>query len=192
MPQIIKPKRSHTASSVPTTSDLEPNEIALNTADKKLYVRDESNNIVSIGGVTNPMSEDLDTGSFDIKNTSGGATEGEVLRVTFASFPCLPKYTTAQLNALVQIDPQYAGVGRTYKIGTVGDTNWINMGATSGTAGETFTVTAAAPSGTTGTLKLGADSTTTHDELSGLLAYDTSFQQVVFYNANSYVWTTVN
>lgn len=192
MPQIIKPKRSHTASSVPTTSDLEPNEIALNTADKKLYVRDESNNIVSIGGVTNPMSEDLDTGSFEIKNTSDGATSGEVLRVTFASFPCLPKYTTAQLNALVQIDPQYAVVGRTYKIGTVGDTNWINMGATSGTAGEVFTVSAAAPSGTTGTLKLGDDSTTTHDELSGLLAYDTTLNTVSFYNANSYVWTTVN
>ena len=193
MPQIIKPKRSHTASSVPTTSDLEPNEIALNTADKKLYVRDESNNIVSIGGgVTNPMSEDLDTGSFEIKNTSDGATSGEVLRVTFASFPCLPKYTTAQLNALVQIDPQYAVVGRTYKIGTVGDTNWINMGATSGTAEETFTVSAAAPSGTTGTLKLGADSTTTYNELSGLMAYDTTLNTILYYNAFYYAWNSVN
>lgn len=190
MAQIIKPKRSHTASSVPTTSDLEPNEIAINTADKKLYVRDESNNVVEIGGVTNPMSEDLDTNGFDIKDTANG--NATVERVTFASFPCLPKYTSAQLNALVQIDPQYANVGRTYKIGTVGDTNWINMGATSGTANETFTVTAAAPSGTTGTLKLGADSTTTHDELSGLLAYDTSFEMLVFYNANSYSWITVN
>jgi len=47
---VLKPKRSETASSVPTTSDLAVGEIAINTADKKLYVKDSSNDIHAIGG----------------------------------------------------------------------------------------------------------------------------------------------
>ena len=50
MAVVLKPKRSETSSSVPTTSDLAVGEIAINTADKKLYVRDSSNNIKAIGG----------------------------------------------------------------------------------------------------------------------------------------------
>ena len=48
---IIKPKRKFTAGA-PTTSDIAEGEIAINTADKKLYVRDNSNNIIEIGGTT--------------------------------------------------------------------------------------------------------------------------------------------
>jgi hypothetical protein len=50
MAQVIKPKRSYTAGDAPTTSDLAVGEIAINTADAKLYVRDNSNNIVAIAG----------------------------------------------------------------------------------------------------------------------------------------------
>ena len=45
MAMVIKPKRKFTAGA-PTTSDLVEGEIAVNTADKKLYVRDNSNNII--------------------------------------------------------------------------------------------------------------------------------------------------
>ena len=45
----IKLKRSHTHSSIPTTSDLAEGEFAVNTYDKKLYMRDGSNNVVSVG-----------------------------------------------------------------------------------------------------------------------------------------------
>ena len=53
MTQVIKPKRKFT-SGAPTTSDLVEGEIAINTADKKLYIRDNANNIVEIasGGGT--------------------------------------------------------------------------------------------------------------------------------------------
>ena len=53
MAQVIKPKRKFTAGA-PTTSDLVEGEIAINTADKKLYIRDNANNIVEIasGGGT--------------------------------------------------------------------------------------------------------------------------------------------
>ena len=49
MSMVIKPKRKFTAGA-PSTSDIVEGEIAINTADKKLYVRDNSNNIIEIGG----------------------------------------------------------------------------------------------------------------------------------------------
>ena len=39
MATIIKLKRSTTASSVPTTSDLTDGEVAVNIVDKKIYIR---------------------------------------------------------------------------------------------------------------------------------------------------------
>ena len=39
MPIVIKPKRSETASSIPSTSDLAVGELGMNTADQKLYTK---------------------------------------------------------------------------------------------------------------------------------------------------------
>jgi|SaaInlStandDraft_7_1057024.scaffolds.fasta_scaffold28188_1 hypothetical protein len=44
----IKPKRTTTGGNVPSTSHLEAGEIAINLADKKLYVRDTSNNVLEL------------------------------------------------------------------------------------------------------------------------------------------------
>jgi hypothetical protein len=44
----ILPKRSSVRGTVPDTSDLDAGEIAINTADAKLYVRGASNNIVTL------------------------------------------------------------------------------------------------------------------------------------------------
>ena len=52
MAVAILPKRSHSAASVPDTSDLVAGELAVNTADAKIYVRDDSNNIVRVSGQT--------------------------------------------------------------------------------------------------------------------------------------------
>ena len=49
MPQVFKPKRKFTTGA-PGTGDLVEGEIAINTFDKKLYVRDNANNIIEIGG----------------------------------------------------------------------------------------------------------------------------------------------
>lgn len=43
MANIFKPKRSNVVSSVPTTSNLEDGEMAVNSADKKIYLRDGEN-----------------------------------------------------------------------------------------------------------------------------------------------------
>jgi hypothetical protein len=45
---VIKLKRSETLNTIPTTTDIEVGEVAVNTADKKLYIRDSSNNIVAV------------------------------------------------------------------------------------------------------------------------------------------------
>ena len=48
MATVIKLKKSETASSVPTTSNLAVGEVAVNTADQKIYVRDSNDNIVTV------------------------------------------------------------------------------------------------------------------------------------------------
>jgi hypothetical protein len=45
---VIKLKRSETLNTIPTTANIEVGEVAVNTADKKLYIRDSSNNIVAV------------------------------------------------------------------------------------------------------------------------------------------------
>ena len=44
----IKLKRSHTHSTIPTTSNLVEGEVAINTHDRKMYMRDGSSNVVTI------------------------------------------------------------------------------------------------------------------------------------------------
>jgi len=56
MAMVIKPKRKFTAGA-PTTSDIVEGEIAINTADKKLYVRDNANAIIEIGGAAGTTAE---------------------------------------------------------------------------------------------------------------------------------------
>jgi len=48
MATVIKLKKSETASDAPTTSDLVAGEVAINTADQKLYVRDSNSSIVTV------------------------------------------------------------------------------------------------------------------------------------------------
>jgi len=48
MANKIKPKRSFTTNSVPTTSDLDTNELAINWTDSKAFTKNASGNIVSL------------------------------------------------------------------------------------------------------------------------------------------------
>ena len=48
MATVIKLKKSEVAASVPDTGDLVVGEVAINTADQKIYVRDSSDNIVTV------------------------------------------------------------------------------------------------------------------------------------------------
>ena len=79
MPNKIKPKRSYTANAVPTTSDLDANELAINWADGKAFTKTAAGNIVSItlGG----------------SGGGGGAVEDSLLRSIFV--PPAPTGLTA-------------------------------------------------------------------------------------------------
>ena len=70
MATVIKLKRSSTADSVPTTSDLADGEVAINIADQKIYV----NNSGTIVEVANAEGSAGAPGSFTTLTTSGDVT----------------------------------------------------------------------------------------------------------------------
>lgn len=63
----IKPKRSEVASSAPTASDLEIGEIAINSADQKIYTKKSDGTIVEVANAG-----------------GGGASEGFAIAVAVA------------------------------------------------------------------------------------------------------------
>ena len=65
MATVIKLKRSTTASAVPTTSDLEDGEVAINVTDKKVFVRNGAS-IVTVANFNDGSSVDLSAVSEDI------------------------------------------------------------------------------------------------------------------------------
>ena len=52
MATIIKPKKSETAASVPTTSDIVVGEICINVTDQKIYTRKSDDSIVVVASTT--------------------------------------------------------------------------------------------------------------------------------------------
>ena len=76
MPAVIKPKKSETASAVPTTGDLAVGEICMNIADRKIYTRKSDNSIVVVGS-------HIET---DVGGTSvGGDVTGTVSNIQIGS-----------------------------------------------------------------------------------------------------------
>ena len=73
---VLKPKKSETASAVPTTSDLVVGEICMNIADRKIYTRKSNNSIVVVGS-------HIET---DVGGTSvGGDVTGTVSNIQIGS-----------------------------------------------------------------------------------------------------------
>jgi hypothetical protein len=56
MSTVIKPKRSETASSVPSTSDLEVGEVAINSADQKIYTKKSDGTVVEVANASSGAS----------------------------------------------------------------------------------------------------------------------------------------
>ena len=67
MAQVFNIKRSESASSTPSSSDLATHEIAMNTADKKIYTKDSNGNIVTVAS-----------------HVEGLATEDDILALSIA------------------------------------------------------------------------------------------------------------
>jgi hypothetical protein len=63
----IKPKRSETATSIPSSSDLEIGEVAVNSADQKIYTKKSDGTVVEVANAG-----------------GGGTTEGFAIAVAIA------------------------------------------------------------------------------------------------------------
>ncbi len=57
MATVIKLKRSETASNVPTSSDLEVGEVAVNTSDRTVYMKDSSSSVIPVANFVVPGSD---------------------------------------------------------------------------------------------------------------------------------------
>ena len=71
MATVIKPKRSETASAIPTAGSLEVGELALNVTDGKFYTKTSANAVKEVGGA----------GSVTLQNvmTNGATTITDIL-----------------------------------------------------------------------------------------------------------------
>lgn len=87
MATVIKLKKSETLSAVPTTSDIAVGEVALNTADKIIYTRDSSDNIVAVANYSIGLAS-FPTGDYGILDTISLDPFGEPLDLD-AEFDCL-------------------------------------------------------------------------------------------------------
>lgn len=99
---VIKPKRSETASSAPTTSDLAVGELAVNTADKVIYTKSSSGNIIQLANfaVADP-SLTFPTGDLGDLSSLNTDSFGQTIGSSFDSLDTPPgTLTTQDLGAL--------------------------------------------------------------------------------------------
>ena len=66
MATVIKPKHSETATAVPSAGDLDVGEIAINSADQKIYTKKSDGTVV------------------EVANAAGGASEGFAIALAVA------------------------------------------------------------------------------------------------------------
>jgi hypothetical protein len=84
----ILPKRSSVRGTIPDTSDLDAGEIAINSADAKLYVRGASNNIVTLATgnadsyTTNTYTSGVLTGQSKYTSDGGDLLETKTFTYT--------------------------------------------------------------------------------------------------------------
>jgi hypothetical protein len=122
MANVIKPKRSSTSSSAPTTSNLADGEIAVNTADQKIYMRAGSSIVTvadvssSSGGISNVVEDttpqlggNLDLNSKNISGTGNISTTGNfTLTSTDAGSAAAPEVDLVR-NSSSPADSDYLG-----------------------------------------------------------------------------------
>lgn len=115
MSTVIKVKRSEVAASVPSTSDLAVGEIAVNTQDKKIYVR-------ASGGVV------------EVANVVAGGASGDITEVLTATGSGLTGGSTAgSANLAINVDDSSLQIsGNTVQVKASGVTNAMlaNSGVT--------------------------------------------------------------
>ncbi len=101
----IKPRRSALPNTPPTTANIEQYEIAMNTADKKIYTRDGSDNIITIGaGNLSGLGDVAVTSPVSGQNLSYNSLTGKWENTTAVGAGDVIGPTSATDNALVRFD----------------------------------------------------------------------------------------
>lgn len=106
MPTPIQIQYSSTTGSAPTTGDLTvEGELAINTTDKRLYTRDNSNNIVLVG-----IQDGTGAGNLlRWNNTSGAWEEITAITVSDAGVVTINAANNVIISNLPTADPVNAG-----------------------------------------------------------------------------------
>jgi hypothetical protein len=121
MPTVIKPKKSETASAVPTTSDLAVGEICMNIADRKIYTRKSNNSIVIVGS-------HIET---DVGGTSvGGDVTGTVSNIQISSNTITATELADNSVGIAEINVSDGTAGQILKTNGSGTLSFIDPGAT--------------------------------------------------------------
>ena len=121
MPTVIKPKKSETASAVPTTSDLAVGEICMNIADRKIYTRKSNNSIVIVGS-------HIET---DVGGTSvGGDVTGTVSDIQISSNTITATELADNSVGIAEINVTDGTNGQILKTNGSGTLSFIDPGAT--------------------------------------------------------------
>lgn len=162
MANTIQHKRSATASAIPTAGSLVAGELAVNTADGKLFLKKDNSSVVEIGGaaaagtltgitlasnvVTSSLTQVGTLEFLNVTNTIGGSISGNAATATSASNALTANTATTATSALTAATVTTAAQPTITSVGTLTSVN------TSGVI--TGTNTTASTSSTTGALKI--------------------------------------
>ena len=118
---IIKPKKSETASAVPTTGDLAVGEICMNIADRKIYTRKSDNSIVVVGS-------HIET---DVGGTSvGGDVTGTVSNIQISSNTITATELADNSVGITELNVSDGTNGQILKTNGSGTLSFTDSGAT--------------------------------------------------------------
>ena len=118
---VLKPKKSETASAVPTTGDLAVGEICMNIADRKIYTRKSNNSIVVVGS-------HIET---DVGGTSvGGDVTGTVSNIQIGSNTITATELADNSVGIIELNVSDGTNGQILKTNGSGTLSFIDPGAT--------------------------------------------------------------
>ena len=116
MPIIIKPKKSETASAVPTTGDLAVGEICVNVTDQKIYTRKSNNSIVVVGS--------------HIDAVVGGDVTGTVSNIQIAANAVGANEIAGNAIGITELNVSDGTAGQILKTNGSGTLSFTDSGAT--------------------------------------------------------------
>ena len=118
---VLKPKKSETASAVPTTGDLAVGEICMNVADRKIYTRKSNNSIVIVGS-------HIET---DVGGTSvGGDVTGTVSNIQIGSNTITATELADNSVGITELNVSDGTNGQILKTNGSGTLSFTDSGAT--------------------------------------------------------------